>query len=68
MNQYDGTLISQNECNNLAISIIDRICIPINKKAENDHELRIIGNIFSIYGIRIKDNMKDELFKDPKNF
>ena len=28
---------SQNECDELAISIIDRICTPINEETKNNH-------------------------------
>ena len=58
----------QNECDEFAISIIDRICTPINEETKNNHELRMLGTIFQIMGIGIKDIMKDELYQNPENF
>ena len=63
MNQ-SGKIDDPNECDKLAISIIDKIFIPINQ----DKELRTLGTIFNFMGIGLKDNMKQELYNNRENF
>ena len=56
------------ECDKLAVSIIDRIYIPINKQAEKNDEFRMFGDISFVMGIGVKDIMKKELYQNPDNF
>ena len=68
MNQGNTLNIKSNECDELARSIIDRICIPFNREANYNDELRTLGTVFTVMGIGLKDIMKDELYKDPIQF
>ena len=56
------------DCDKLAISIIDRICKPINHQVKKNEELRTLASVFNFMGIGIKDEMKKELYKNPKLF
>ena len=58
----------RNECDALAISIIDRIGDKMNKDLKHNNEAELLGTICFIMGIGLKDIMKEELLKNPKNF
>ena len=58
----------RNECDALAISIIDRIGDKMNEDFKNSNEAELLGTICFIMGIGLKDIMKEELLKNPKNF
>tara|TARA_B100000965_G_C19226860_1_gene598322 strand:+ start:138 stop:476 length:339 start_codon:yes stop_codon:yes gene_type:complete len=61
-----------NDCDILAISIIDRLCKPINeaidKESKNNSDLQTLSTVFFMMNIRIKDSMKQELVENPNKF
>ena len=58
----------RNECDALAISIIDRIGDKMNEDFKNSNEAELLGTICFVMGIGLKDIMKEELLKNPKSF
>lgn len=68
MNKSKKIPSTEDECDKLGISIINRLTDPIYERAKTDNELQTLGTVFYIMGVSLKDIMKKDLRENPNEY